>query len=510
MAEVFREVAAMLQQVRYEQRSGSLAAAVLLLRRVLTVDPANDEAAHYLGVHLSRASHHDSALHWTGRSLVLRPSSALYWMNQSIALQKIKNFDGALDALQRSLELDETSWQTFLNFGHVFRETKRHLEAVEAYEKSLCLNPSCAPSYEHLSFVYDHVLSIDRRIASLERARILTPDNVDVCFGLGLYFMMTGRFGEGWDLLEHRWGATHVLNNPNYSKPLSTSRPMFSGAERSGRIFLWGEQGIGDEIMFISTLSDFLDRFPLEVTVSVDDRLAPLVTRSFPNVRVIPRKSLLHENSYDFHLPLGSLPRFMRRSEQSFKNGRFPFLKSNTDLVTKIRDRLSADGRPVIGLSWHSLNGAMRCVPLTDLVNAFQSPELTLVNLQYGDHSREIGLASERLSRNVFDFDEIDCKEDIEGLAALLECCDLVVSIANTTVHLAGALGRPTIGLLPYFPGWRWLKDGSHCLWYGSVRLLRQDVLGDWSNVLHRLATVMPQPPIGFCADSIVREFNRA
>lgn len=510
MSEVFRDVAAMLQQARHEQRSGSVAAAMLLLRRVLTVDPASDEAAHYLGVHLSEASHHDSALRWTGRSLVLRPSSALYWMNQSIALQKIKYFDDALYALQRSLELDETSWKTFLNFGHVFRETKFRLEAAEAYEKTLCLNPGCAPAYEHLSFVYDHVLSVDRRIASLERARVLEPGNVDVCFGLGLYFMMTGRFGEGWDLLEHRWGATHVLNNPNYSKPLLTSRPMFSGAERSGRIFLWGEQGIGDEIMFISTLSDFLCNYPLEVTVSVDGRLASLVARSFPNVRVIPRKSPLDEHGYDFHLPLGSLPRFMRRSERSFENGRFPFLKANADLVTKIRNRLPADGRPVVGLSWHSLNGATRCVPLTDLVNALQSCDLTLVNLQYGDHSREIGLASERLSRNVFDFDEIDCKEDIEGLAALLECCDLVVSIANTTVHLAGALGRPTIGLLPYFPGWRWLKDGSHCLWYGSVRLLRQDVLGHWGNVLHRIATVMPQPPTGFRADSIIREFDRA
>jgi ADP-heptose:LPS heptosyltransferase len=136
--------------------------------------------------------------------------------------------------------------------------------------------------------------------------------------------------------------------------------------------------------------------------------------------------------------------------------------------------------------------------------------DFTLVNLQYGDHSEEIETVSQSLSRKVFDFDEVDCFEDMDGLAALLECCDLIVSVANTTVHLAGALGRPTIGLLPYFPGWRWLSAGSHCLWYGSVRLLRQDVLGDWNNVLQRIATAIDTSREHFTASSIIRELDRS
>ena len=38
----------------------------------------------------------------------------------------------------------------------------------------------------------------------------------------------------------------------------------------------------------------------------------------------------------------------------------------------------------------------------------------------------------------------VDNREDLDGFAALIEVCDLVVSITNVTVHLAGALAKET------------------------------------------------------------------
>ena len=508
MSEPNNEIRPLLQRARQAQSSGNSIAALALLYRALTIKPSEDEAAHYVGVHLSEGGTHDLAVRWIARSIVLQQSNPLYWLNQAIALQKIKDFDRALQSLKRSSSIDDISWKTYLNFGHVYRETKHRAEAVHAYEKSLCINPGYSPTYEHLSFVYDHVLLLEKRVRSLELAKILTPDNIDVCFSLGLYSLMMGRFAEGWDLLEYRWVASHAADNPNYSKRLITSRPAFTGEESHGRIFIWSEQGIGDEIMFCSTLADFLRKYPLRVILQVDERLAPLIERSFPKVQVVRRGTILDEDLYDCHLPFGSLPRLLRRSEGSFESGRSPFLKASPDRVRLFRDRLSAGGRPIVGLSWWSSNGALRCIPLRDLITSLDGTNVTLVNLQYGNHSKEIEDVSQALSRQVFDFDEVDCLEDMEGLAALLECCDLVVSVANTTVHLAGALGRPTIALLPYFPGWRWLNNGNRCLWYDSVCLLRQDVLGDWGNVLGQIATAIDRLCEGRGAGSVLRELD--
>ena len=68
---------------------------------------------------------------------------------------------------------------------------------------------------------------------------------------------------------------------------------------------------------------------------------------------------------------------------------------------------------------------------------------------------------------------EVDNREDLDGLAALIEACDEVVSIGNATAHLAGALGKRTTVLLPEAPSWRWLAQGETTPWYGNVGLLR-------------------------------------
>jgi hypothetical protein len=77
--------------------------------------------------------------------------------------------------------------------------------------------------------------------------------------------------------------------------------------------------------------------------------------------------------------------------------------------------------------------------------------------------------------------------EDLEGLAGLVEACDLVISIGNATAHLGGALGKRTWVLLPYLAGWRWLHEGDRCPWYESVDLYRQVERDRWDSVLEQM-----------------------
>ena len=65
-----------------------------------------------------------------------------------------------------------------------------------------------------------------------------------------------------------------------------------------------------------------------------------------------------------------------------------------------------------------------------------------LVNLQYGDVEDEIREFKEATGIDVVQCASVDNREDLDGLAALIEVCDLVVSITNVTVHLAGALAK--------------------------------------------------------------------
>jgi len=86
---------------------------------------------------------------------------------------------------------------------------------------------------------------------------------------------------------------------------------------------------------------------------------------------------------------------------------------------------------------------------------------------------------------------DLDRRHDLEGLAALIESCDLVITISNATAHLSGALGMPTWLLLHRVPYWPWQLEGDQCLWYGSLRLFRQRQAGDWAEPLAELRAAL-------------------
>jgi hypothetical protein len=65
----------------------------------------------------------------------------------------------------------------------------------------------------------------------------------------------------------------------------------------------------------------------------------------------------------------------------------------------------------------------------------------------------------------------------------------VVVSIDNTTVHLAGALGKDVRILLTRVPDWRWQLDRDDSPWYPSARLYRQGDDGDWANAFAKIRT---------------------
>ena len=113
----------------------------------------------------------------------------------------------------------------------------------------------------------------------------------------------------------------------------------------------------------------------------------------------------------------------------------------------------------------------------------FSGLDVVLVNLQYGDVEDEIREFKDATGIEVVQCASVDNREDLDGLAALIEVCDLVVSIPNVTVHMAGALAKDTWVLLPYVANFWWLVERTDSIWYPSVTLYRQPTLDDWDSV---------------------------
>lgn len=154
----------------------------------------------------------------------------------------------------------------------------------------------------------------------------------------------------------------------------------------------------------------------------------------------------------------------------------------------RLRQRY-ADGRRVIGLAWHTNNrktGADRSVDLSLFAPLFARTDIRWISLQYGSHDELENQAAAAKAPILIDR-HVDQLSDIDGFAAQVAAMDMVITIDNSTAHLAGALGVPTWVMLPFARDWRWFQARKDSPWYPTLRLFRQPQRGDWHSVLQQM-----------------------
>jgi len=150
-------------------------------------------------------------------------------------------------------------------------------------------------------------------------------------------------------------------------------------------------------------------------------------------------------------------------------------------------------GTLLIGLTWHTNNrktGRQRSIDLSLLAPLFERSDIRWISLQYGDHEILQNQAATAhapilIDRSVNQFSDIDL------FAAKVAAMDLVITIDNSTAHMAGALGVPTWVLLPFVPDWRWLLARADSPWYPTLRLFRQPGRGDWQSVVQTVSSAL-------------------
>lgn len=197
----------------------------------------------------------------------------------------------------------------------------------------------------------------------------------------------------------------------------------------------------------------------------------------------------LHAGTAAVQAPLAGLGRYLRKDWQAFPRRANGYLKADAALSKTLRDRLTFDGRRLVGLSWRSHNpdiGAAKTALLTDFAPLFRLPNCRFVDLQYGDTLAEREALERDTGIVVEHVDEIDNTNDIDALAALVTACDAVVTVSNTTAHLAGALGKPTFVFVPYGSArlWYWFAERDDSPWYPRVHIARQRQSQSWAQVV--------------------------
>jgi tetratricopeptide (TPR) repeat protein len=468
------------------QAQGRLDEAVAGYQKALVLKPAMPEAHANLGNTLQAQERLDDAVACYERALALKPDYAEAHYNLGNARQSQDLLAEAAACYERALALKPQLAQAHYNLGNT-RQAQDNLEAAAAcFERAIALKPGYAEAHYNLACVLQKQGRLDLALPRFQAAVELKPDYAQARFGQALAQIQNGDFPNCWRTYESRWQSIDH-DTPMRAYPF----PLWTGEKLSnGRLLLWGEQGVGDEIMFAGLVPDVL-RAGNSIAIDCDPRLQPLFARSFPGIEVV--SGLTPDASFAAHLPTGSLPGLFRGAESAFAHSTSPYLKPDPVARGRFRSGYS-DGRRLVGLAWQTRNaktGRKRSIDLSAFKPLFALQDIRWISLQYGDFD---ALEQQAAGCNATVFPAsgspifidrgVDQFANIDRFASQVAAMDLVLTIDNSTAHLAGALGVPVWLMLPFAADWRWLKGRDDSPWYPTMRLFRQPVPGDWPSVL--------------------------
>ncbi len=499
-------------------RAGDFAAADRLYRAVLQRDPGNFDVLHLagsvnhelgrlpealrflaaavrrnarsaaalsdLGLVQHRLERYADALASYDAALALAPDDCDTLNRRAVTLLRLDRAGDALAELDRLLAIAPDHAEALGNRGNVLVRLNRPEEAIASYDAARCIGGDAAQLLTNRAHALRRLDRVEDAVADLRSAIARRPDFAEAHFELGMARLALGDFAGGWDEYEWRWrtGAFAPHRRPFTS-------PLWTGAQDpAGKtILLHGEQGLGDTIQFVRYVP-LVARRGATVILEVQPELASLLDGLAGAARVIAGGRKLPR--FDLHCPLMSLPGAFGTTAETIPAA-VPYIDVAAGRALGWAQRLPAQG-PLIGLAWAGRrthhNDQNRSLPLARLAPRLRRPGARFVSLQRDLRDGDDAIL--RACPNVLDLGGVP--EDLADTAALIGRLDAVVAVDTAVAHLAGALGKRLVVLLPFAADFRWLRGRPDSAWYPTAQLVRQPAFGDWDGVVARLAALLP------------------
>jgi tetratricopeptide (TPR) repeat protein len=355
------------------------------------------------------------AYHLAKSSATAMPNRAEPYLNISAACDQLYLEEEGIDAAEKALQLadsDRLKSSALMNWASILINNGKYEEAEPIIRDAIRINPA----------------------------------SVKAKGNLGMSLLAQGRWEEGWKHYSYCLGTTERAR-------IDYGVPDWHGED--GKVVIYGEQGLGDEVSFASMLND-----QRPSVIDCDYRLKGLFQRSFPQHEVHGgRWKEQYKGKVDYQCAIGELGRFYRNADSDFP--RKPYLVADPIRRAQWKALKESTGKPLVGIAW---TGGMvhtgakhRRIEKIDLRAIVRGIDAHFVSLEYKPRADVEGI-------HVYPWATLT--EDYDDTAALVAECDLVITIQTAVAHLAGALGVPCIVLVPHICQWRY--HPAEMRWYGD------------------------------------------
>jgi tetratricopeptide (TPR) repeat protein len=469
------------------QTQGRLQDAIGAYRRAIAVRPTFADAYANLGTALQDLGQIDESIAIYRHAISLRPDSALAACNLGVALRAKGQFEEAVAVFNRALLINPNDSAAYANLGAVLLDQGNAAAALDACRRAVAANPRMVIALCNLGATYKALNRLEEAEAVYRQALTLQPDFPEGHFCLAQILLMKGNLRAGWPEYEWRWR----LREYGWLKALhgDIAQPRWTGEPLDGKtILIYAEQGMGDTLQFARFLPAVAARGG-RIVLAVQAPLVRLLD-GVAGCTVVALDQKLPP--FETHIPLLSLPHLLDVSLDTIP-AEIPYLRADPALVARWRARIGGTGLKV-GIVWagnpSQRGDRFRSPGLRAMMPLFAVPGVDFVSLQVGAGRDDV--AATPLPANVQDL--APQITDFADTAAIVSSLDLLITSCTAPLHLAGALGTPVWGVIPFSPHFFWLLDRSDSPWYPTLRLYRQDRTGfDWSGVVNRVAVELTE-----------------
>ena len=406
------------------------------------------------------------------------------WQPMGAAYQALKEHDMAIACYNRSLKIDPNCYNTWANLCSTHTDLDQYDDAIKDADRAIEISPNEDQAYNNRGVVHLIINDCLKADADFSKAISLNPSNMSARYNMSICKIKQNKWAEGWAFSESRLD----LHEPRREKLYIKDIPVWSGIENlSGKtIGVLHEQGYGDTILFIRYCK-WLKNLGARVIAMVPAQLVDFIM-TMDSVDDCGSTTDMFKDQLDYQVGMMSLPHCMYPNFlHQIQEG--AYLKSIESKRVEWAEKIPIKHKLQIAIAWggnpkHS-NNRHRNIPLSAISPLFKLPAdficvqvnpITLEEQSIIDKSHNLWIPSPEI-------------KDFNDTAAIIDQCDLTISVDTSVLHVAGALGKPAFGLLPKSGCWRWgPNDWLHCPWYDSVKLFRQQNFKDWSPVVKDVA----------------------
>ena len=458
----------------------------IILSQSIKIQPDNSKILHLIGITKYALQDYENAIKYFNLILDKDPDDFETLNNISLAYGGLGNFNLSVDFLKKALKVKSNA-SVHNNLGVQLRHQGNLKEAIYHFNqsKNLCeCDTEIAKAYAMIAGCYGEMKDLNKSEKYLNKALKFDNNLAGAHLDLSNIYQLRGEWSKSWAEYEYRHDVFEQLK---IWRKIYNAEKQWKGESLEGKILIvHGEQGHGDCIHFFRYIKFLKCKVILHCSEILKTLLQPYVDEIY-TTDPVAITDLNEIPFHDYHCSIMSLPYVLNASFIPPA----PYIHVDTKLEMFNYEQFLKIGIVWTGNPQHP-NDKYRSCYLKNFKQIHDLQNVKLFSLVKDTRNRIY-----RFEKDPIDYTEgaddmkiIDMApfmNSFKDTAEIMNSMDLIISVDTSSLHLAGAMGIPTLGLLSWNNDWRWGLTGEISEWYPTVKLFRQKKLGEWNHVFQEI-----------------------